>query len=105
MTTKPGEVYRVDLGMGAKARMMLVVSREDAQAPRALSLCVPITTSNRNSEYEVELPSRPFLRLSSFANVQGLQAIQHHEMEGPIGVIYGEALERVKVALRLALEL
>jgi mRNA interferase MazF len=46
MTTKPGEVYRVDLGMGAKVRMMLVVSREDSEAPRALSLCVPITTSN-----------------------------------------------------------
>ena len=102
MTTKPGEVYRVDLGMGAKARMMLVVSREDSQAPRAL---IPITSSNRNSEYEVELPSRPFLRATSFANVQGLQAIQHHEMDGPIGVIYGEALERVKAALRHALEL
>lgn len=85
--------------------MMLVVSREDAQAPRALSLCVPITTSHRNSEYEVELPSRPFLRALSFANVQGLQAIQHHEMDGPIGIIYGEALERVKTALRRALEL
>ena len=105
MTSKPGEVYRVDLGMGGKVRMMLVVSREDQGAPRALSLCVPITTSNRNSAYEVELPSRPFLRTTSFANVQGLQAIQHHEMDGPIGVVYGEALERVKAALRHALEL
>lgn len=105
MTTKPGEVYRVDLGMGAKVRMMLVVSREDSEAPRALSLCVPITTSNRNSPYEVELPSRPFLRATSFANIQGLQAIQHHEMDGPIGVIYGEALERVKTALRFTMEL
>jgi mRNA interferase MazF len=85
--------------------MMLVVSREDREAPRALSLCVPITTSNRNSAYEVELPSRPFLRATSFANVQGLQAIQHHEMEGPVGVIYGETLDRVKTALRHALEL
>ena len=25
--TKPGEVYRVDLGMGGKVRMMMVVSR------------------------------------------------------------------------------
>jgi mRNA interferase MazF len=105
MTTKPGEVYRVDLGMGGKVRMMLVVSREDADAPRALSLCVPITTSTRNSDYEVELPSRPFLRAKSFANVQGLQAIQHHELVGPVGVIYGEALDRVKAALRHALDL
>lgn len=104
MTTKPGEVYRVDLGLGGKRRMMLVVSREDADPPRALSLCVPITTSFRGSDYEVELPSRPFFRTKSYANVQGLQAIQHHEMEGPVGVIYGEALEQVRAALRYALE-
>jgi len=60
MTTKPGEVYRVDLGMGGKVRMMLVISKEDADAPRALSICVPITTSSRGSAYEVELPKRPF---------------------------------------------
>lgn len=85
--------------------MVLVVSREDAAAPRALSLCVPITTSSRESAYEIELPSRPFFRAKSFANVQGLQAIQQHEMNGPVGVIYGDALERVKEALRHALDL
>jgi mRNA interferase MazF len=105
MTTKPGEVYRVDLGMGGKVRMMLVVSREDPDAPRALSLCVPITTSSRNSPYEVELPPRPFFREKSFANVQGLQAIQHHELQGPVGLIFGQALERVREALRHTLDL
>lgn len=35
--TKPGEVYRVDLGMGGTVRMMMVVSRHDDQAPGALS--------------------------------------------------------------------
>ena len=38
MTTKPGDVYRVDLGLGGKVRLMVVVSREDRDAPRALSL-------------------------------------------------------------------
>ena len=71
MTTRPGEVYRVDLGAGGKVRMM----------------------------------SRPFFRMKSYANVQGLQAIQHHEMIGPLGTIYGEPLERVREALRFALEL
>ena len=105
MRTKPGEVYRVDLGAGGKVRMMLVVSREDEDAPRALSLCVPITSSNRSSGYEVELPSRQFFRMKSYANVQGLQAVQHHELQGPIGTIYGEPLERVRDALRFAMEL
>jgi mRNA interferase MazF len=105
MTTKPGEVHRVDLGAGGKVRMMLVVSREDAAAPRALSLCVPITTAFRDSPYEVELPSRPFLRARSHANVQGLQAIQHHELSGPLGIFYGEAMEDVRKALQYALDL
>ena len=83
MTTKPGEVYRVDLGIGGKVRMMLVVSREDSDAPRALSICAPITTSTRGSAYEAELPPRVFLRDKSFANLQGLQAIQHNELKGP----------------------
>lgn len=105
MTTNPGQVYRVDLGLGGKVRLMVVVSREDAEAPRALSLCVPINTVYRGSRYEVELPPAAFLRTESYANVQGLQAIQHHELHGPVGTIFGEALERIREALRHALEL
>ena len=105
MTTKPGEVYRVDLGTGGKVRMMMVVSRQDDSAPRALSLCVPITSAYRNSDYEVALPPMPFLRMRSYANIQGLQAIQDHELSGPIGLFYGSVLEDVKNALRFALEI
>lgn len=84
---------------------MLVVSREDDDAPRALSLCVPVTSVYRESPYEVELPSRPFFRMKSYANVQGLQAIQHHELNGPLGVIFGKPLEKVKDALRHSMDL
>jgi mRNA interferase MazF len=105
MTTKPGEVYRDDLGIGGKVRMMLVVSREDPNPPRALCLCVPITSVYRDSPYEVELPSRPFLRMKSYANVQGLQAIQHHELLGPIGSFYGKTMDDVRAALQYALEI
>src|SRR5688500_11542365 len=50
---KPGEVYWVELGMAAKQRPLMVVSREDASAPRALAVCVPLTTQARGSRYEV----------------------------------------------------
>jgi mRNA-degrading endonuclease toxin of MazEF toxin-antitoxin module len=36
---KPGEVWWIDLGMKAKFRPMMIVSREDAKAERALSVC------------------------------------------------------------------
>ena len=84
---------------------MIVVSREDPEAPRALSICVPITTAYRGSRYEVELPSTRFLRKKSYANVQGLQAIQHHELKGTVGVIFGEPLESIRAAMRYELEL
>jgi len=103
--TKPGEVYKVDLGYGGKIRMMVVVSRYDLDAPRSLSLCVPITSSSRGSAYEVELASASFLRTKSYANVQGLQAIQDHELIEPIGLVYGKILDEIRTSLRFALEL
>jgi mRNA-degrading endonuclease toxin of MazEF toxin-antitoxin module len=79
--------------------MMVVGSRADTAAPRALSICAPITTANRGSAYEVELPSRPFLRERSYANIQGLQAIQHHELQGPIGIFHGKIMEQIREAI------
>jgi mRNA-degrading endonuclease toxin of MazEF toxin-antitoxin module len=105
MTTKPGEVYRVDLGLGGKVRLMVVVSREDGDAPRALSLCVPISAASHQSPYEVELAAAAFLTQKSHANVQGLQAVQHHELRGPVGTVYGERLQKIRQALRYALDL
>lgn len=105
MKVSPGEVYRVDLGMAGKVRYMLVVSRDDPEPPRALALCVPITTQNRGSNYEVALPRVRFLREQSYANTQGLQAVQHHELEGPVGRMPADAMIQVKAALRFAMDL
>jgi mRNA interferase MazF len=41
----------VDLGISGKVRFFVVVSRRDDDPPRALALCVPITTQNRDSDY------------------------------------------------------
>ena len=42
---RPGEVWWIDLGMRSKFRPMMVVSREDPNPERALSVCVPCTTT------------------------------------------------------------
>jgi mRNA interferase MazF len=67
-------VWLADLGLAAKTRPVVVVSRFDPDAPRALILCVPLTTQSRMSRYEVSIPKLPFLDNESFANVQGLAA-------------------------------
>lgn len=86
-------------------RYFVIVSRHDQNPPRALALCVPITTQCRGSKYEVPLPRVRFLRELSFANVQGLQAVQHHELEGPIGRFPAPVMNLIQDALRYAMDL
>jgi mRNA-degrading endonuclease toxin of MazEF toxin-antitoxin module len=43
--------------------------------------------------------------MKSYANVQGLQAVQHHELQEPIGTFYGKAMNDVRAALRYAMEI
>ena len=105
MTTRPGEVYNVDLGIAGKVRSMVVVSREDRDAPRALAVCAPVTTAYRESEYEVDIGRPPFLRERSYVNVQGLQAVRYHELVGPIGRLHPAAMEKIRAAIKYTLEL
>ena len=100
MTTEPGQVYLVDLGIAGKTRPMLVVSRRDDDAPRALSVCAPITTSTRDSEYEVSIGKPKFLHETSYVNVQGMQAIQHHELKRMIGRLSDADLQTVMKAIK-----
>jgi mRNA interferase MazF len=80
MTPKPGEVYLVDMGMAGKVWPVVIVTREDANAPRALSVTVPLTSQNRGTQYEVQMPRVPWLKHQSFANVQAIAAYEHHEL-------------------------
>lgn len=105
MTTEPGQVYLVDLGMAAKTRPMLVVSRRDEDAPRALAICAPITTSTRNSKYEVSIGKPKFLHEASYVNLQGLQAIQHHELKRMIGRLPNAEFQNIKNAIKWLFEI
>ena len=105
MTPKPGEVYLVDLGMAGKVRPVLIVTREDAHAPRALSVTVPLTSQNRGSQYEVQMPRVPWLKHQSFANVQAMAAYEHHELFERRGRFDQLTLGKIKEAIRWALDL
>jgi len=105
MSPRPGEVWLADLGMAAKTRPVVVVSRYDEDPPRVLVLYVPLTSENRGSEYEVEMPKLPFLRLEGVANVQGIGSLAVKRLERRLGVLPTEVMERIKKALRFALDL
>ena len=105
MTPSPCDIYLVDLGMVAKTRPMVVVSRHDVDAPRALSLCVPFTTKNRGSKYEVAIGASPFFREPSWANVQGTMAVGNEKLIRRLGKLTVNQYSDVKAALRYALDL
>lgn len=105
MNPKPGEVWLADLGLAAKTRPVVVVSRYDLNPPRALVIYVPLTTQNRNSQYEVALPKLKFLKRDSFANVQGLGSIPRVRLERKLGQLPDETMKCIKQAIVFALDL
>jgi len=105
MNPQPGEIWLADLGLAAKTRPVVIVSRQDPAPPRSLVLYVPLTTQRRNSPYEVPLPRLPFLDRESVANVQGLGSLPTVRLERNIGRLSTGIMERLKDALAFALDL
>jgi mRNA interferase MazF len=105
MSPQPGEVWLADLGLPAKTRPVVIVSRRDPDSPRALVLYVPLTTQHRLSSYEVPLPRLHFLDQDSVANVQGLGSIPTVRLQRKLGVVPKDVLARIKAALAFALDL
>ena len=105
MNLQPGEIWLADLGLAAKMRPVVIVSRADPSPPRALAIYVPLTTQNRKSLYEVELPKLGFLNAMSFANVQGIASIPEIRLERRIGVLPRATMAEIRRALLFALDL
>jgi len=101
MNAKPGEIWLADLGLAAKTRPVLIISRHDPEAPRALLIYVPLTTQHRGSRYEVPVGPLPFLHQPSVVNVQGIGAL----VEPRLGQLSNETMTKGKDAIRFALEL
>lgn len=105
MNPRPGEVWLADLGLAAKTRPVVVVSRYDANPPRALVLIVPLTSQNRGSKYEIALPKLHFLDRASVANVQGLASVPTVRLERRIGLLPSTTMTELRKALQFALDL
>jgi mRNA interferase MazF len=105
MNPQPGEIWLADLGLAAKTRPVVIVSRQDPDPPRSLILYVPLTTQRRHTPYEVPLPRLSFLDRESVANVQGLGSLPNVRLERKIGRLSAEVMERLKDALAFALDI
>jgi len=105
MTPHPGEVWLADLGLAAKTRPVVIVSRHDPDPPRALVIYVPLTTQSRPGDYEVAIPKLGFLTSDSVANVQGIGAMPVVRLERRLGKLPSTAVAEIRRALRFALDL
>jgi mRNA interferase MazF len=105
MSPHPGEVWLADLGVAAKTRPVVVVSRHDADPPRALIIYVPLTTQVRQSSYEVSIPKLGFLNSTSVANVQGIGSMPIIRLERRLGRLPEAVLAEIRRALLHALDL
>src|SRR3989442_2471721 len=105
MSPHPGEIWLADLGLAAKTRPVVIVSRYDPDAPRALVLYVPLTSQNRGSRYEVELPRLQFLKSESVANVQGVGSVPVTRLERKLGEVPEEVLRKIHQSLKFAFDL
>jgi mRNA interferase MazF len=105
MKAKPGEIWLADLGLAAKVRPVLVISRYDPEAPRALTIYLPLTTQHCSSRYEVPTGPLHFLEQESFINVQGVGALIEPRLVRKLGQLPADTFVKVKEALRFAFEI
>ena len=66
---------------------------------------VPLTSQNRASRYEVELPRFPFLRSESVANVQGIGSLPVTRLERKLGELPDDVLRKVRDAIKFAFDI
>ena len=100
MIIKPGEVYFVDLGLASKARMILIVSVQDANSPLAVATGLSLTKQYHQSGYEVVLPKLPWMREQSYVNAQSLSGFKHHELQRLAGKLEPSVMQKVRDAIR-----
>ena len=105
MNPHPGEIWLADLGLTAKTRPVLVVSRHDPDPPRNLIIYIPLTTQYRESQYEIILPKLRFLNQQSYVNVQGLGSIEKVRLERRLGKLSGIVMTEIKNTITFVLDL
>jgi mRNA interferase MazF len=105
MNPLPGEIWLADLGLAAKTRPVVIVSRFDTDTPRSPIIYVPLTTQNRQSRYEVPIPKVGFLNAASVANVQGIASIPSVRLERKLGTLPEGTMAGIRRVLFFALDL
>lgn len=99
MNPRQGEIWLADLGLAAKIRPIIVISRNDENPPRHLYVYLPLTTQDRGSSYEVSLGHYPVLRDESVVNVQGIGSLPRPRLIRKLGELTSGDFKKTVEAL------
>lgn len=102
---KRGEVWWADLGPPAGRRPVLLLSRDEAYAVRALVIVAPVTTRVRGIPSEVPLGPEDNLPRSCVANLDTITTIAKASLRERLTSLSAEKLRAVDAALHFSLGL
>jgi len=100
-----GDVVVVDLGMAAKMRPCVVVSVNNPDRQRNMSVVVPMTTEIRGGECEIPFPKPAWLRQESVVNVLGIAGVDNARIERRISAFPADRMAAIDSVLKRLLGL
>lgn len=96
-----GEVWLAEVGK--KRRPVLLLTRSEVIDVRSLATVAEISTSRRGIATEVEFDHRDAgISQSSIINCDGLHTVLQSSLTGPLGRVDDEVMERVCMAINVA---
>ena len=105
MSPHPGEVWLADLGLAAKTRPVVIVSRHDADPPRAW--CSMYLSPRKTGSVQMKcrchgFPSSTATLWQTNKRIGSLAVVR---LERRLGRVPNEVMTKIKMALRFALDL
>ncbi len=91
---KPGDVWQVDLGMAAKVRPCLVLTRQFKGDELDVFTIVAHTTSLRGNHWEVPIP-KPFLDDEGAFDVQRIATVASVKLERKLGELTSGEMDKI----------
>jgi len=91
---RPGEIWRVDLGMVAKVRPCLVLTRSPRNDELDVFTVVAHTTSPRGNQWEVPIV-KSFLDKDGVFDVQRIATIASVKLERKLGELSASEMDKI----------
>jgi mRNA interferase MazF len=100
-----GEVWWAELPEPVGRRPVVLLTRDGAYSYRTMATVAPVTTTIRDIPAEVELGPADGLARRCVVNLDNLQTIDQHRLQGRITVLALDRLQEIDDAIHFALGL